>query len=170
MQQHYIQYNIHRNNPCVPDSNSHDVRLSSPVTPAGLSRLVWPGLLLASFTANLLFAGLCVYYQWGWIVRGSTAATKWLSVCPRCDLGGRQTASGCCLCSAKDFYQKNLSCAPRFGGGSFGWNWLGMNDCSWQDFWLQLTAPVFFFYLGHIRTHARTPVDFTQLSLALALS
>ncbi|XP_075897944.1 transmembrane protein 201 [Nelusetta ayraudi] len=30
-----------------------------------VSRLIWPGLLLASFTANLLCAGLYVYYQWG---------------------------------------------------------------------------------------------------------
>lgn len=48
---------------------------SFPVTSAGLvSRLIWPGLLLASFTANLLCAGLYVYYQWGWVVGGSARA------------------------------------------------------------------------------------------------
>lgn len=35
--------------------------------PAGfLKRFIWPGLLLTSLTANLLFACVYAYHRWGW--------------------------------------------------------------------------------------------------------
>ena len=39
-----------------------------------VKRLVWPGLLLASLTANLLFACFYMYHNWGWTDDGSAAA------------------------------------------------------------------------------------------------
>lgn len=55
-----------------------DHALCSSVTSAGfVKRLIWPGLLLASLTANLLFTCLYMYHNWGWTVDGSAAVLLW---------------------------------------------------------------------------------------------
>lgn len=103
------------------------------VTPAGLvTRLIWPGLLLASLTVNLLFACLYVYNQWGWAVGRSATVLPWparsdsasvLTV----DLGARQpcqTASPSWLlfiAQCQILISGIFQCTEKFGGGCFGW-------------------------------------------------
>lgn len=116
-----------------PDSNPHKTLLSLAVTPSGLvRRLVWPGLLVASFTANLLFAGLYVYYQWGWFIWGSTAAIMTHSQSVRAlTLRGRQTAStltGCCLLLSVSFIRRVSHVLRRIQRWQFfvetSWTWI----------------------------------------------
>lgn len=50
-----------------------------------MKRLIWPGLLLVSLTANLFFACLCMYHKWGWttdgVCRFRRTVAEWVALC-----------------------------------------------------------------------------------------
>lgn len=157
----------------VDDSSAHDHRLSLPVAPAGwVTRLVWPGLLVASFTANLLFAGLYVYYQWGWIAGGSAAAIVTQSLSPLWPWGGARPHRPHWL----QFVEGDRLLSEEFLVRCEVWKWqLWLKQVGHESqFVRRYLAPIictrfFFFFTVATHTH-RCCSDFTQGSLALTSS
>lgn len=151
------------------------------MTPAGLvTRLIWPGLLLASLTANLLFACLYMYSQWGWTVGRSATVLLWparsdsasvLTV----DLGARQpcqTASPSWLlfiARCQILISGIFRCTEKFGGGCFGWKQIWRESQLLKMFFGSCNLSLFCSCSSQTQKSAGL-IDFKGSSFALILS